>query len=388
MIIFPVVDYSNRIRGEGPAISVLAAHAATYMPNKHLRLAPSLVAEVLVAEQLVRLKRPEEGLVNLLGLAASHADDPYYFGALMRCAIALGNDSVTTRLLEIWKDRDLSYMGQLARGRAWLSFADMGSRAIEPDQEQVRARATAAMRELEQCLERNPNALLARSELLSLHRFLDLPYEFAQRQFDAIVRKRPRFRDAYLNKMQYLIIRRDEHADELTNFVGECIETKLWDDGIPQCLFEAITLVAMDPVSRQFDYGVVKSQEVWAAIRLCHGALVSSAIDLAEKEAANKKAAVWGTYGEHYWDALELFCSNEFEFEDGHRADPVIGVGASFGISPMFLTRRWVSAISSRWHLPRSTCLVGTWTTSKHICGESSRGHSIAHSFCRCKSTI
>lgn len=279
-----------------------------------------------VASRLADIGWPEEGLGKLLELAPSHAGDPTYHTALLRCAFRLGDESVIRKLLDAWTSVDPGYRGSLGRGESLLDWAGAGAADGQTSgMPSRRAHLQAAQSELQRAVEANPADWIAHTLFLDVAAGLDLPIEFVEQHFAAATECRPQYRDAYVRKLDYLRRQSGRYPGRFLAFARECVETRLWKQRVPQAVWEVIYRACHDAETHATKYSSLQSPELWDALRLYHDSLQTGQVSATEKDRIAKYYALWGAYSGHYVDVFDAFWKIHIAFEDNYAADEIFG---------------------------------------------------------------
>ncbi len=282
------------------------------------------------ASRLADIGRPEEGLQKLLELAPSHAGDPTYHQALLRCAFRLGDESVIRRLLDAWTSVDPGYRGSLGRGESLLDWAGSGPWT---------GRRVSCPPVLPACRPRNPNWSGPSRTTLRTGSHIRVCWTSPQdwicllTSSSSILQRprecRPQYRDAYVRKLDYLRRQSARYPGRFLAFARECIETKLWKQRVPQAVWEVVYRACHDAQNHATKYSTLRSPDLWDALRLYHDSLETGQVSATEKDTTAKYYALWGAYSGHYVEVFNVFWQIHIAFEDNYAADEIFGLASA-----------------------------------------------------------
>ena len=268
--------------------------------------------EIEAAIKERELARPREALLRLLPLAPTEHGDVYYYAALTKTALALGDAPISKLALSEWKRVGNSYLDCCLRGEmlvdwAWQARGSDWAINVEPEAwELFGNRIAAARAELEQAVEVDPNGFGAHTQLIGVAKALSLPYEYMNEHFEAAVRLRPSDPAAYEAKLEFLRRRWGGTREQLITFGKECLATGQWEDGIPPLFINAVWDAAWSLDREAYDATVFEDDELWQSIKSYHEAAQEHGNDLVRKRALNY-FAYWGALGGKYADVRPAF---------------------------------------------------------------------------------
>lgn len=217
--------------------------------------------EVSAAARLRDMGLPVQAVRRLLKVLPTHADDTYFWATFVGCAIAMEDDNLTHRVLAEWRKSCNKYSDHLYRGIRYIDWAWSargGGWAYEVDPQDMRLfheRLEKARQELEAAAAKNRLGWAAHAQLIVVAMGLGLPRSYMESHFQQALQL-PHYKFAYQAKLEYLKPRWHGSPQELMSFGRECVDTRLWDCGIPQLVVEAIDDVySSEEISR--------SDELW-----------------------------------------------------------------------------------------------------------------------------
>jgi len=277
------------------------------------RMGPALVCDrIKISVGARNLNTTQDEFLQLLDFAPEFQNDSYYHGALGRMAQRLSDQDLTNHLLTVWRKFDPEYSGCMERGRYlidWAWKARGGGWANEVTAEGrnlFRERLAQSKSELEKAVEINSQGWGAHGKLITVAMGMSLPDRYAEEHFEEAIRLRPRYYDAYLQMFTRLLPRWGGAPEHLLAFADQCVQTGLWEDGIPQLALRCVDELCAIPAHRATRISAYADPQIWSTLKAIYeGAQENGSPDL--QNFSRNLYAKYGAYGGHIPDVADLF---------------------------------------------------------------------------------
>ncbi|HUG67302.1 MAG TPA: hypothetical protein VMM76_06105 [Pirellulaceae bacterium] len=284
--------------------------------------------QISAAVRLRQMGQASQAISRLLPLVPTHSDDTYFWNTFVRCAVAMQDVPLAEQLLSEWRSSGTRYADHLHRGRflidwAWDARGGGFAHEVAPEAWEVfHQRLQDARTELETSVNINPQGWSAHARLISVAMGLGLPRTDMERHFQQTIQIVPTYTFAYEAKLSYLKPRWHGTPDELVAFGRECLDTGLWECGIPPLCIEAID-DAFSPVQSQtFDAAAFQSEELWHLVKRYREAAAEHGT-AAQQRFATSFYARSSVLAGKYSDVEHLFSELAFDY-DGKLYDETV----------------------------------------------------------------
>lgn len=272
----------------------------------------------------VRKTASDDEILAILELAPQFRNDTYFFAALAYMAKNMAEPELVRHILEQWSDAVPGYAGCFNRGTflndwAWQARGGgWASEVTEQGWELFHERLSQARQELEQAIEINPLGWEAHANMIKVSMAMSLPQEITDEHFQAAIKLRPRFTQAYFNMFRALQPRWGGNQEELLDFADLCVQTGYWEEGIPDIGLRAVNDLINSPVSGAVWRTAFRQPELWGIIKSYNEGIqaLNETQDFdftLKKKFAQNLFAKYGAYGSHFDDVAETFQQLEKE---------------------------------------------------------------------------
>lgn len=282
----------------------LAMRASTVSDNSSIGIS--------IAWKLGELNRPEHGLRVMFEQSAGEADSPAFFWTVGNLLRKLEDDDLVKHFMQQWLREGDSYAHRIRQGRffirwAWAArgsgTADTVSLSAWP---KYRKRLDAAQMCLEAGLQKGTLGWGAHTLLLTVAKGREFPLDYVSRHRQRAVEIWPRDATPWEYSLDYLRKKWHGDTDSLVSFARECVDSKLWDTGIPLLALTAIREAAGEPFENTFDVSLLRRRDVWAILKELYSQAVERRDTIGQVEYL--KALYWfavcGSLVQE-WDAIE-----------------------------------------------------------------------------------
>lgn len=236
----------------------------------------------------------KRNFLTLLKFAPDLRGEAHYHLALTGLARGLDDRVLVGQMLTTWKAENNSYPSRIARAETFYYLQQFD----------------AAEEELKQALVLNPQSWTARAELVRVATGQSKTWEQIHQHFEQAIRLDPDNKQAW----QYIMVAtwtggriRAVNPDDMFRFAHECLDSGLWDQGVPQQVPDLLRGIAYDSGKKSVDLSKLQHPEHWKVMekfyRLAQRANLSPEVLRHAQACFAHDAAITG----HFVEAAPVF---------------------------------------------------------------------------------